>query len=174
MNFVLFALIYLAAIYAIYYATRFLSQIMFGKISNDWVSLIYKNHSEVNLAKVKKFITTGTFPEENFNHWEMVATFGLLLLENDVSSAVKKAKIYGNQGWEKMFNYDFYNEIANAAEKISNKGKKKRTRNLLIFGQRLSETYDEQEWSKRYLHMLNQEHAARANLEWDASRRTKL
>lgn len=174
MDFFVFALIYIAAIYIIYYAVRLLLQFLFGDISKNWVSLIYKNHSEVNLAKVNNFIAAGNLPNEDFSHWEMVAIFGSLLSEEDVSAVVKKAEIYGDQGWEKMFDYDFYNEIANVARKVSSKGKKKNARKLLMFGQRLAQLYNEQEWAERYFQMLNREHAERTDLEWDASRRTKL
>ena len=88
----------------------------------------------------------------------MVAVFGTLLLEEEVMEVIRKAEIYGNQGWEKKYNYDFYDVLGRTAVSISRKGKKKSARKLLMFVQRLAEMYVETNWTSQYKKILEREY----------------
>jgi hypothetical protein len=144
------ALILLVVIIIAYFPTRQL----FIEGSRNWVKLIYSKHPEVDFSKVKQFVLTKKMPTEEFTYWEIVAVFGLLLKKEDVSAVHKKATLYGGQGWDKKYNYDFYNEILITAKKISLKGKKESARRLLMLGKRLAENYNENEWAERYWQIL--------------------
>ena len=156
--------------YAIYYGVRFLLKSIFEREPKNWVTQNYKKHSGVNFGKVNRVITGGIPPTEELSHWEMVAVFGLLLLKTEVPDVIRKAEIFGNQGWRKKFNYDFYDEIALIAKKISAQGYKKNARELIMFGQRLAEMYDERYWVEQYRKILDEELAELSDLEWDFTR----
>ncbi len=156
--------------YAIYYGTRFLLRFLFKRKPQNWVTQNYKRHAGVDLAKVDKVVAGGILPTEEFSHWEMVAVFGSLLLKTEVPDVIRKAEVFGNQGWRKSFNYDFYDEIASVAKKISAQGYKKSARELIMFGQRLAEMYGERNWIELYRKILDEQFAEQANIEWDATR----
>jgi hypothetical protein len=157
--------------YAIYYGVRFLLGFIFERKPKNWVTQHYRKHSGVDLGKVHRVITTETPPTEEFSHAEMVAVFGLFLLQTEVSDVLRKAETYYNQGWSKRFNYDFYSEIASVAKKISAQGHKKRARELIMFGQRLAELYGEKEWITSCRKLLDEQLAEISNLEWEFTRR---
>jgi hypothetical protein len=157
--------------YAIYYGVRFLLRSIFERKPKNWVTQHYRNHSAVDLAKVHRVITIGSLPAEEFSHAEIVAVFGLLLLKTEVPDVLRRAESFGNQGWQKHFTYDFYDEIASVAKKISARGYKKSARELIMFGQRLAELYGEKEWIASCRKLLDEQLAELSNLEWDFTRR---
>ena len=157
--------------YTVYYGVRFLLKFIFERQPKNWVTLNYKKHSGVDFEKVNRVILTGILPAEEFTHWEMVAVFGLLLISTEVPEVLQKAEVFGNQGWRKNFNYDFYEEITRMAKKISAQGYKKSARELIMFGQRLAELYSESDSIKQYRKLLDEQLAELSNLEWDFSRR---
>jgi len=156
--------------YAIYYGVRFLFKLIFARQPKNWVTQNYKKHPGVDLSKVNRFITSGILPAEEFSHWEMVAAFGLLMLKTEVPDVLQKAELFGNQGWKKNYGYDFYEEIATRALKISAQGYKKNARKLIMFGQRLTEMYGEKVWIEKYEKILDEQLSELSTLEWDFTR----
>ncbi len=168
-GFILVAVI-IGGSYAIYYGTRFLLRVLFKRKPQTWVTRNYKKHSSVDLDKVDKVVASGILPDEEFSHWEMVAVFGSLLLTAEVPDVIRKAEVFGNQGWSKNYSYDFYDEVARMAKKISAQHYKKSARELIMFGQRLAEMYGERNWVEQYRKILDEQLAEQANMEWDATR----
>ena len=159
--------------YAIYYGVRFLLNLVLKREHKNWVTQNYKKHSGVNLSRVNKVVTSGALPVEELSHWEMVAVFGLLLLKTEVPDVIQRAEVFGNQGWRKHFNYEFYDEISNMAKKISGQGYKKNARKLIMFGQRLAELYNEKYWGEQYRKILDEQLSELSDLEWDFTRGAK-
>jgi hypothetical protein len=156
--------------YAVYYGIRFLLRSIFERKPRNWVTQHYGNHSGVDLDKVRRAIAIGSLPTEEFSHAEMVAVFGLLLMKAEVPDVMRKAESFSNQGWRKHFTYDFYDEIASVAKRISARGYKKSARELIMFGQRLAELYGEKEWIASCRKLLDEQLAEISNLEWDFTR----
>jgi hypothetical protein len=173
LDIIIFVTFIIGGSYAVYYAVHFLLKFIFQRKPSNWILLNYKKHSGVNFEKVEKVIATGSLPPEEFSHWEMVAVFGLLLLKIEASDVLQKAEVFGNQGWRKNFNYDFYEEIAHIAKKISTQGYKASARELIMFGQRLAELYGDQNSIEQYRKLLDEQLAELATLEWDFSRRVR-
>jgi hypothetical protein len=157
-----------AGLYAIYYSsTRGLLNFIFQRKPKNWVTQNYKNHPDVDFEKVSKVIASGILPTEEFSRQEMVAVFGLLLLKTEVSDVIEKAKIFGKQGWGKKFDDAFYEEIANRAARISTQWHKRSARDLILFGQRLLEVYQEKIWVGKYKKLYDKLLAEQAHLERD-------
>jgi hypothetical protein len=160
-----------AALYAIYHGTNFVLRILFERKPKNWIIQNYKNHSGVDLHKVESFIANENPPAEEFSPWEMVAVFGWLLVKGNITDVVQKAAVFGNQGWRKNFNYDFYNEMVQIAKKLSLQGDEYSARKLMMFGQRLAEMYEERSWAEQYKKILDEQLVKEAYLEWDTSRK---
>jgi hypothetical protein len=156
--------------YAIYYGVRFLLKSIFERRPKNWVTQNYKKHSGVDFSKVDRVIAGGAPSTEEFSHLEIVAVFGSLLLKTEVSDVIQKAEVFGNQGWRKNYNHDFYEETASMAIKISAQGYKKSARELIMFGQRLAELYEEKKWVEKYKKILAEQLSELSNLEWDFTR----
>ena len=156
--------------YAIYYGVRFLLKSIFERKPKNWVIQNYRKHSGVNFGKVDRVVVSGILPTEEFSHWEMVAVFGLLLQKTEVPGVIQRAEAFGNQGWQKNYNYDFFEEMANIALKISAQGYKKSARKLIMFGQRLAEMYEEKNWVEKNKKILDEQLSELSNLEWDFTR----
>ena len=73
-------IIVIGGTYTIYYGVRFLLNLVLRREHKNWVTQNYRKHSGVNLSRVNKVVTSGALPVEELSHWEMVAVFGLLLL----------------------------------------------------------------------------------------------
>ena len=171
---IIFAALALAGLYVIYYSiTRFLLKFIFQRKPKNWVAQNYKNHPDVDFEKVNKVVASGILTTEEFSRQEMVAVFGLLLLKTEVPDVIHRAKIFGRQGWEKKFDHAFYEEIAKRAIRISTQWHKKSARNLIMFGQRLAEVYQDKNWAGEYKKILDKLLAEQAHLERDARLRFK-
>jgi hypothetical protein len=158
-------------IYVIYYGMNILLRFLFQQKPKNWVIQNYKNYSGVDFHKVERFIANESPATEEFSHWEMVAVFGLLLVRESITDVVRKAAGFGKQGWKKNFNYDFYNEIAQIAKKVSAQGDEYSARKLMVFGQRLAEMYEERNWAEQYKTILDEQLLKEVYLERDRSRK---
>lgn len=170
-----FAAFVAVGLYAIYYSgTRGLLNFIFQRKPKNWVTQNYKNHPDVDFEKANRVIASGILPAEEFSRQEMVAVFGLLLLKTEVPDVIQKAKIFGSQGWEKKFDDAFYEEIANRAIRISTQWHKKGARDLIMFGQRLAEVYQEKIWAGKYKKLHDKLLAEQEHLERDARIRMRF
>ena len=160
-----------AALYAIYHGINFILRFLVERKPKNWVIQNYKNHSGVDFHKVESFIANQNTAIEEFSHWEMIAIFGLLLVKENITDVIQKAAVLGNHGWRKNFNYDFYNEMAQMAKKVSAQGDEYSARKLMLFGQRLAEMYEERIWAERYKKILDEQLLREVYLEWDTSRK---
>jgi hypothetical protein len=166
---IIFAVLAAMGVYVIYYSvTHLLLNFIFQRKSNNWVIQNYKNHPDVDFEKVDGVIASGILSTEEFSRQEMVAVFGLLLLKTKIPDVIQKAQIFGGQGWEKKFDYDFFEEIANRAIRISTQWHKRSARDLIMFGQRLAEVYQEKIWMGEYKKLHDKLLAEQEHLERDA------
>ncbi|MAT41458.1 MAG: hypothetical protein CL609_03880 [Anaerolineaceae bacterium] len=173
LDLIIFIFVITGATYLIRFIVTFLLQSLFGGKPKNLVNQIYKDHPEVNLEKVKYFISDELQPEEIYSHWEMVAIFTTFLLKENVQEVLKRSQVYGDLGWEKKFNYDFYNEIDQTANKIYLRKSKKIAEKLLMFGKRLAERYDQREWAEKYWLLYKKIHEEQNTLKWDLRRRLR-
>jgi hypothetical protein len=167
---IILVIVVIGGSYAIYYGVQFLLKLIFHRKPKNWVTQNYKKHSGVDFSKADRVVTSGVLPTEEFTHWEMITVFGLYLLKTEVPDVLEKAEVFGNQGWKKNYGYDFYEEIATRALKISAQGYKKNARKLIMFGQRLAEMYDEKVWVEKYKKILDEQLSELSTLEWDFTR----
>ena len=159
---------------AVYSLIRFLLEFIFGgKRPFDWVNKHYKNYSNVDIKKAKESAKSKEITSENFTYQEMVAVFAYILNNGTPMDALSAARLFGTQGWEKKYNYDFYAELENFALTTSRRGYRKKAKALLQFGYRLAESQHEDEWRERYFNKLSLEYSDSATLEWDRSRRLR-
>jgi|GEM_PF-5280587 len=164
-----FAALVAVGLYAIYYSsTRGLLNFIFQRKTKNWVIQNYKNHPDVDFEKVDRVIDSGIFPAEEFSRQEMVAVFGLLLLKTEIPDVIQKAQLFGGQGWAKKFDHDFYEEIANRAIRISTQWHKRSARDLIMFGKRLAEVYQEKVWVGEYKKLHDKLLAEQEHLEQDS------
>ncbi len=108
---IIFVVVITVAIQLIYFGVRYILNLVFGGGNGNWVAQHYRRHSEVDLKKVKRITMIKTFPKDDCTHWEMVAIFGSYLLEYTVMEVLTIAKSFGEQGWNKKYNYDFFKEL---------------------------------------------------------------
>jgi hypothetical protein len=157
---ILFIVILTAGMSTIYFGTKFVLNILFGGGERKWVEKHFRNHSGVDPQKVNRLVEDPANPTEGFTHWEMVAYFGSLLLEKEVSDVLRIAGRFGQHGWEGSYNYDFFTVLEQTAQSISLKGEKENATKLLMFGLRLAEFYQEKEWVERYWGLLDRGHSS--------------
>ncbi len=171
---IIFIFVITGATYLIKFIVTFLLQSLFGGKPKNLVNQIYKDHPEVNLEKVKNFISDEIQTEEICSHWEMVAIFTTFLLKENVQEVLKRSQVYSSElGWETKFNYDFFNEIAQTANKIYLRKSKKIAKKLLMFGRRLAERYDQREWAEKYGLLYKKIHEEQIFLKRDLTRRLR-
>ena len=158
----------------IYFGVRFLLQMVFGGFQDNWATRLFKKHSNVDFEKVINQIENKDEPRLDLNSWEIVATICLFLATGNSSETIQRAERFGDQGWDQMYDYDFFSVMAQTAKKISNKGNKKKARELISIGRRIAEKYNNEYWIEQFKELLDRELKISSTLYWDSRRRTRL
>jgi|LGVF01.2.fsa_nt_gb hypothetical protein len=156
-----------------YFVVRLLLQLIFGGFRDNWAKRLFINHSKVDFEKVNKQLENKGLPRQDLNSWEIVAALCLCLVEDNVSKTVQRAERFGDQGWDRKYNYDFFSIMEQTALKMSNKGNKKKARELISVGHRIAEKYNNKYWIEKFRDMLNRELAISSTLYWDSRRRLR-
>lgn len=146
---------------------------IFGKRNQHWVTKHFKKNSNVDIKKVAEFVKVGGIPPEDFTAWEMVATFGLLISDSTVSDLLKTAQTFGDHGWEKKYNSDFFDVLEHTAQHVGWKGRNKTGIKLLQLGQGLAGLYDNDYWENRLKEKSDHIYDTINTLKWDKSRRLR-
>jgi hypothetical protein len=146
---------------------------IFNGKKQHWAMKYFKNNSNVDLKRVTAFVKNAGLPPEDFTAWEMVAAFGLIVSDSTVSETLRVARTWGDIGWEKKYDYDFFDVLEQTAQNVSWKYKSKDSIKLLQFGQRLAQQYDQGYWDDRYTELIEKEYSSRNALKWDSSRRSR-
>ena len=156
------------------YLFHYLYWLLFYRRKGVWVKRLFRNNSEVDWGNIKKQLSNKEFPIEKLTAWEMVAVFCMFQVDAGISVAIYRSERFGDLGWEDKYDQDFFSVLEQTGRKVSNKGKKKRARELFSLGHRLAEKYNKEFWVERYWELLNNEHESITSLEWDASKRVKM
>jgi ABC-type lipoprotein release transport system permease subunit len=168
------ALFFMLFYRGIYFVVRFLIQLIFGGFRDNWAKRLFNNHSNVDFEKVDEQLENKETPRQDLNSWEIVASLCMFLVEDNVSETMKRAERFGDQGWDRKYNYDFFSIMAQTAKKMSNKGNKKKARELISIGHRIAEKYNKEYWIEQFKDILDRELAISSTLYWDSRRRTRL
>ena len=135
--------------------------------AKNWVFQIYRDHSGVDIKKVKDFINSDEFNDEEFTHWEMAAIFCTYLRDETVVEVVQRASLYREWGWGGKYNHDFYAELINVAHRgflhkyIDTPWK------ILAFGRELARNYNQADWVEVFSNEINEQREKHHKAELD-------